>query len=103
MTTQPTTLDYSAPRDHGPGAPPTHARYKVMAFLCALSFLTYFDRVCLMRAQPAIQRDLGISDIQMGWLFTAFWLAYALFEIPVGWWGDRFGARRTLTRIVLAW
>jgi MFS family permease len=74
-----------------------------MAFLCALSFLTYFDRVCISRAQGDIQRDLGLSDTQMGTVFGAFWFAYALFEIPVGWWGDRFGSRRTLTRIVLAW
>ena len=82
---------------------PTRVRYGVMAFLCALSFLTYFDRVCIMRAQGEIQRDLSLSDVEMGWVIGAFWLAYALFEIPVGWWGDRFGSRRTLTRIVLAW
>jgi MFS transporter, ACS family, glucarate transporter len=84
-------------------SPPTRVRYQVMAFLGALSFLTYFDRVCIMRAQGDIQRDLGLTDTQMGWVLGAFWLAYGLFEIPVGWWGDRFGARRTLTRIVLAW
>jgi MFS family permease len=39
----------------------------------------------------------------MGLVFGAFWLAYALFEIPGGWLGDRMGARSTLTRIVLAW
>jgi MFS transporter, ACS family, glucarate transporter len=39
----------------------------------------------------------------MGLVFGAFWLAYALFEIPGGWMGDRVGARFTLTRIVLAW
>jgi MFS family permease len=39
----------------------------------------------------------------MGLVFGAFWLAYALLEIPGGWMGDRFGARLTLTRIVLAW
>ena len=82
---------------------PTHVRYRVMGFLCALSFLTYFDRVCIVRAQGDIQRDLLLTDAQMGWVMGAFWLAYGLFEIPVGWWGDRFGARRTLTRIVLAW
>jgi MFS family permease len=74
-----------------------------MTFLCVLSFLTYFDRVCIMRAQGDIQNDLGISDEQMGLVFGAFWLAYALFEIPGGWMGDRYGARLTLTRIVLAW
>jgi MFS transporter, ACS family, glucarate transporter len=82
---------------------PTRRRYVVMAFLCVLAFLTYFDRVCIVRAQEMIQGDLGISDDQMGLIFGAFWLAYALFELPGGWLGDRYGARVTLTRIVLAW
>ena len=85
------------------GEEPTRVRYRVMTFLGALSFLTYFDRVCIVRAQADIQNDLGLSDVQMGWVLGAFWLAYGLFEIPVGWWGDRYGSRRTLTRIVLAW
>ena len=83
--------------------PATHVRWWVMGFLCVLSFLTYFDRVCIMRVQGDIQHDLRISDQQMGYVFAAFWLAYALFELPSGWMGDRFGARKTLTRIVLAW
>ncbi len=74
-----------------------------MAFLCVLSFLTYFDRVCIMRAQGDIGVDLNIDAPHMGIIFGAFWLAYALFEIPGGWMGDRFGARSALTRVVLAW
>jgi MFS transporter, ACS family, glucarate transporter len=74
-----------------------------MAFLCVLSFLTYFDRVCIARAQPDIRTELDINAEGMGLVFGAFWLAYALFEIPGGWMGDRYGARITLTRIVLAW
>jgi ACS family glucarate transporter-like MFS transporter len=82
---------------------PSHVRWKVMAFLCALSFLTYFDRFCIVRAQGDIQNTLHISDAQIGWIMGAFWLAYALFEIPGGWLGDRYGSRGSLTRIVLAW
>ena len=74
-----------------------------MAFLCALSFLTYFDRFNIVRAQEDIQQSLKLADWQLGWIIGAFWLAYALFEIPGGWLGDRYGARGTLTRIVLAW
>ena len=74
-----------------------------MAFLCAVAFLSYFDRVCIVRAQGDIQHDLHITDRQMGLILSVFWLGYALFEIPGGWMGDRFGARRTLTRIVVAW
>lgn len=81
----------------------THVRIGVMAFLCVLSFLTYYDRQCIVRAQESIQASLSLSDGQMGLVFGTFWLAYALFEIPGGWMGDRFGARFTATRIVLAW
>src|SRR5262245_24385623 len=81
----------------------TRIRVRVMALLCLLSFLTYYDRQCIVRAQESIQNSLSISDEQMGLVFGAFWLAYALFEIPGGWFGDRMGARFTLTRIVLAW
>src|SRR3954451_3005286 len=82
---------------------PTRVRWTVMAFLCALAFLTYFDRFCIVRAQKDIMRDLRLDDAQMGWIMGAFWLAYALFEIPGGWLGDRYGARGSLVRIVLAW
>jgi MFS transporter, ACS family, glucarate transporter len=81
----------------------THVRFSVLAFLCVLSFLTYYDRQCLVRAQPDMVRSLGLSDGQMGIVLGAFWFAYALFEIPSGWMGDRIGARLTLSRIVLAW
>jgi len=83
--------------------PPTWVRYRVMALLCALAFLTYLDRVCIMRAQVDIQHDLVINDEQIGWVMGAFWLAYGLFEIPSGWITDRFGPRLALLRIVLAW
>lgn len=84
-------------------AAPTRVRFKVMFFLCVLSFLTYFDRQCITRAQGDIQHALNISSIQMGWVFAAFWFAYAFFEIPGGWLGDRYGAKGTLLRIVIAW
>src|SRR5258708_20190745 len=82
---------------------PTRVRYRMMALLCALAFLTYFDRVCIMRAQEDIKADLGLGQAQMGLVLAAFCLAYALFELPGGWLGDRFGTRSTLARIVLAW
>src|SRR6186997_2229053 len=85
------------------GEPRSRVRVSVMAFLCVLSFLTYYDRQCIVRAQENIQAALAISDEQMGIVFGTFWLAYALFEIPGGWMGDRMGARFTITRIVLAW
>jgi MFS family permease len=94
-------LPIESPPTHGVGS--SRIRLRVLAFLCVLSFLTYYDRQCIVRAQEDIQAALHIDDGQMGLIFGAFWFAYALFEIPGGWMGDRFGARLTLTRIVLAW
>src|SRR5262245_14294617 len=65
--------------------------------------VTYLDRVCFGTVAPNIQKEFGLSDSQLGLLFTAFALAYAAFEVPTGWLGDLFGARRTLIRIVLWW
>jgi MFS family permease len=52
---------------------------------------------------PSIMGDLQLSKIQMGFAFSAFTAAYAIFEIPTGHWADRIGCRRVLTRIVVWW
>ncbi|MCE9547421.1 MAG: MFS transporter [Planctomycetia bacterium] len=92
---------YQSPAAAGQRA--THKRYIVMALLGLLAFLTYFDRVSIVRAKTEIKAEFGLEDWQMGLVMGSFWLAYALFELPAGWMGDRFGSRSTLTRIVLAW
>lgn len=86
-----------------PATKPTHVRFGVLSFACTLSVLTYLDRVCISRVSGDIQRDLGISQVQMGLIFSAFAVGYALFEVPGGWMGDVWGARRVITRIVLWW
>ena len=63
----------------------------------------YLDRVCISVAGPRMQDALKISPAQWGWVGTCFLIGYAIFEIPSGHLGDRFGARRMLTRIVLWW
>lgn len=83
--------------------PPTRVRYGVVAFTLVLVGIAYVDRVCIATAAPAIRADLGLSDTQLGLVFSAFTIAYALFEVPGGWFADRFGARLALTRIVLWW
>jgi MFS transporter, ACS family, glucarate transporter len=83
--------------------PPTLGRYKVLAFLCMLALILYIDRICISTAVPAIEADLHISHTAMGFVLAAFTLAYCLFEIPTGSWGDRYGSRGVMTRIVLWW
>src|SRR5262245_54721189 len=84
-------------------AAPTRARYAVLGFTLVLTAIAYLDRVCIATAAPAMKVELHLSDAQMGYVFSAFTLAYALFEVPSGWLADRFGARLMLTRIVVWW
>jgi MFS transporter, ACS family, glucarate transporter len=81
----------------------TRVRYRVIAFTVALAAITFLDRVCISIVTPDIMRDLHLTTIQMSYVFSAFTLAYAIFEIPTAWWADRIGSRRVLTRIVLWW
>src|ERR671930_2537652 len=78
-------------------------RTKVLAFAFLLAVVTYLDRICISAAAPYIMEDLHLSVVQMSVVFSAFTLAYSLFEIPSGWLGDVKGPRRVLTRIVLWW
>ena len=78
-------------------------RYRVGALLLLLAVITYLDRVCISVAGPRMQAYLRIGPQQWGWVVGAFAIGYALFEIPGGWMGDRFGPRIILTRIVLWW
>ena len=84
-------------------AAPTRARHVTLLFVVLLALITYMDRVAISVAAADIRRDLGLSLVQMGWALSVFGWAYALFEIPGGWLGDRIGPRRVLMRIVLWW
>ncbi len=78
-------------------------RYWVVFLAVTLAILSYIDRVAISYAAPLISEDLNLSREEMGAVFGAFALAYALFEIPGGWMGDWMGPRRVLLRIVLWW
>ncbi|MFM7606176.1 MAG: MFS transporter [Prosthecobacter sp.] len=82
---------------------PYNARRIVLFFAVSLAIITYVDRVCISQAAPVMQAELGLTKIEMGYAFTAFGWAYALFEIPGGWLGDRIGPRKVLMRVVSMW
>ncbi len=86
-----------------PGLKPTRTRYFVVVFAIVLAVVQYIDRVAISQAKDGIVKDLGFTDAQMGSIFAAFGLSYALFEIPTGWLGDKIGARKVLVRVVLWW
>ncbi len=82
---------------------PSRIRYTMVVLAIGLAVISYVQRVAISVAAGPIARDLHIPKEQMGLIFGAFGLSYALFEIPMGLLGDRLGVRRVLTQIVLAW
>lgn len=68
-----------------------------------LTLLLYIDRVCISSAKDAISGDLNFTDIQMGWVLSAFALGYALFQVPGGAMGDKYGVRKVMTSIMVVW
>ena len=83
--------------------PGVKTRHIVLTLLFFLSIIVYLDRVCISVMGKRIKADLNLSNEQFGWVLGAFALSYALFEIPTGIMGDKFGPRKVLSRVVLWW
>jgi len=81
----------------------SRTRWNILALLTLISIITYVDRVNISVAARQMMPALGLTQLQMGYVFSAFVLGYALFQIPGGWLGDRWGPRRTLAAAVAWW
>ncbi len=75
----------------------------VLLLLCLMYFITYVDRVNISTAAAAFKGELGLSNTQLGFVFSAFAYPYLICQVIGGWFGDRFGARRTLIVCGLIW
>src|SRR5471030_1501965 len=78
-------------------------RWYILVLISLMYLITYLDRVNISTAAPEISKEFGFDKITMGVIFSAFGWAYAMFQVPGGWLGDRFGARNVLTVIVSYW
>jgi len=81
----------------------TRTRHIVLWLTVLVYMITYMDRVVISAAIPSIEKEFGFTDVTIGWILAAFQLAYALFQIPGGWLGDRFGPRKALAGVVIWW
>ena len=82
---------------------PTRTRWLIVALLFGIYMLMVIDRVSISIAAKYMMPEYQLSEVQIGWIFSAFLLGYALFQIPGGWLGDRFGPRRVLAFAVFWW
>jgi MFS family permease len=78
-------------------------RQVVLAFLCLIALIAYVQRLGIYSASGVIQGHFRIDTEQFGALGAAWLVGYALMQVPAGWLADRWGSRRTLAALALAW
>lgn len=81
----------------------THMRFFLSFLLFILSAVAYLDRTNISIAGLQISAEYGLGNQRLGWIFSAFLVGYAGFQVPAGWLASRFGPRRVLTFGVLSW
>lgn len=81
----------------------TRIRWVLIFWMFVVSAIAYLDRVNISIAGQSIAQEFGLSNVQLGWVFSAFVLGYALFQAPGGRISDRVGPRRVLAAGVLWW
>lgn len=81
----------------------SNVRWFLVFWLFILSAVSFLDRVNISVAGSAIVTEYRLTDIQLGWVFSAFLWGYALFQTFGGWLADRLGPRRVLTAGVVWW
>lgn len=81
----------------------THTRWLIISLVFVIYVVMFIDRVNISIAAKYIMPEYGLSDVQFGWIFSAFVFGYALAQIPGGWLGDRLGPRKVMTWAILWW
>jgi ACS family glucarate transporter-like MFS transporter len=78
-------------------------RWRILALLFCAGFIAYLLRTNMSIAGESMMSDLGLSQMQLGMVLAAFAWGYGLFQFPGGLFGDRIGARRSVTMMLVAW
>jgi len=81
----------------------SHARWRILALLTLASFIAYVLRTNMSIAGERMMGELGLSQVQLGWVLAAFAWGYAIFQFPGGLLGEWLGGRKALTVIAVLW
>jgi ACS family glucarate transporter-like MFS transporter len=85
------------------GAKATGIRWSILAILFIVTTINYADRATISIAGPELKKLLGLSPVQMGFVFSAFAWSYVLAQLPGGWLLDRFGSKITYFFSIFLW
>jgi MFS transporter, ACS family, glucarate transporter len=81
----------------------TRVRFFLAFWLFVISGVAFLDRTNITIAGLQISGEYGLGNQRLGWIFSAFLIGYAGFQLPAGWLAARFGPRRVLTFGVVWW
>ncbi len=81
----------------------TRTRFVILAMLFLVTTINYADRATISIAAPEIKKLLGLSPVEMGYVFSAFAWSYVLAQLPGGWLLDRFGSKLTYFVSIFMW
>src|SRR5580692_12588574 len=81
----------------------TRKRLFLAFWLFVLSAISFFDRTNISIAGLQISSEYGLGNQRLGWIFSAFLIGYAGFQVPAGWLASRFGPRLVITLGVIWW
>jgi predicted MFS family arabinose efflux permease len=73
----------------------------ILATLYLLGFSNLFLRTSFGVMAPELEREMGLSPALLSTVASAFFIAYALMQIPTGMLLDRYGPRRVLSVMLL--
>lgn len=80
-----------------------HTRYLILLIIFIVTTINYADRATLSIAGTEVAKELQLSAISMGYIFSAFGWAYLLMQIPGGWLLDRYGSKKVYTYSLFFW
>ncbi|WP_158784606.1 MFS transporter [Pantoea sp. BAV 3049] len=81
----------------------TNTRWVVVFVLFFITLINYADRATISLAGPSMANELGLSPVDMGFIFSAFGWAYVIFQLPGGWLLDRFGSKKIYAFSIFFW
>ena len=78
-------------------------RYFILLIIFIVTAINYADRATLSIAGTEVAKELQLSAVSMGYIFSAFGWAYLLMQIPGGWLLDRYGSKKVYTYSLFFW
>ena len=88
---------------NGAASSSSRVRWYLVGWLFVLSAVAFLDRVNISIAGKDLAAAYHLSNVHLGWVFSAFLIGYALFQTPGGRLADRLGPRRVLAAGVVWW